>query len=264
MSSNRQRIDGQSAYILHSYPYSETSLILDVFSREHGRLPLLARGARRPRSALRGVLLAFQPLELGWFGKGEVRTLAKAEWQGGQPLLAGTALMLGYYLNELLLRLLPRDDAHPQLFDSYVAALRQLAETAARTGPHRIENHGEVTPLLRRFEKRLLAELGYGLTLEHEVETGQPIETDGWYCYRLERGPVALDAGAQTPGLDALHGTAAMPAIRGKTLLDLARDDYADSRTLNESKQLMRLLINHHLAGQPLQSRRVFMELQEL
>lgn len=256
MSSNKQRIDGQPAYILHSYPYSETSLILDVFTRDHGRLPLLARGARRPRSALRGVLQAFQPLELGWFGSGEVRTLAKGEWQGGMPLLGGTALMLGYYLNELLLRLLPRDDAHPLLFDAYVAALQRLSGMCAG---------GEAaTALLRRFEKNLLSELGYGLTLERDAENGRPIEAERWYHYRLERGPVELGAMEENMGLAGTTSSQRMQAIRGKTLLDLARDDYTDTRTLSESKLLMRLLINHHLAGQPLQSRRVFMELQEL
>lgn len=130
----KTRIDHQPAYVLHSYPYSETSLIVDVFSRDHGRLPLLARGARRPRAALRGLLQAFQPLELAWFGSGEVRTLAKAEWQGGLPLLSGKALLLGFYLNELLLKLLPRDDAHERLFDSYTLALQQLA----RLGQQRV------------------------------------------------------------------------------------------------------------------------------
>lgn len=256
MTGGKQRIDGQLAFILHSYSYSETSLILDIFSRDHGRLPLLARGARRPRSALRGVLQAFQPIELGWFGKGEVRTLAKAEWQGGMPLLAGTSLMLGYYLNELLLRLLPRDDAHPVLFDSYLSALQRLSETQA--------SEEAVTPLLRRFEKMLLSELGYGLTLEHDAETGLPIEAERWYHYRLERGPVALGTVEENMGISELTAGSRMQAIRGKTLLDLACDNYTDNRTLSESKLLMRLLINHHLAGQPLQSRRVFMELQEL
>ena len=93
------RIDGQKAFVLHAHPYSETSLIVDVFSREQGRLPLLARGARRPRSVLRGNLMAFAPLELGWFGTGEVKTLAKAEWLGGISLLSGRCLLLGYYLN---------------------------------------------------------------------------------------------------------------------------------------------------------------------
>lgn len=115
----RHKVDGQPAFVLHAYPFRETSLIVEVFSRDFGRVALLARGARRPRSALRGLLLGFQPLELGWAGKGEVQTLMKAEWQGGQPLLAGKALFCGYYLNELLLNLLPREDAHERLFSVY-------------------------------------------------------------------------------------------------------------------------------------------------
>jgi DNA repair protein RecO (recombination protein O) len=111
--NQRHKVDGQPAFVLHAYPYSETSLIVDVFSRDHGRVALLARGARRPRSVLRGVLLAFQPLEVGWAGRGEVQTLIKAEWQGGQPLLAGKSLFCGYYLNELLMHLLPREDPMP-------------------------------------------------------------------------------------------------------------------------------------------------------
>ncbi len=245
--SGRQRIDGQLAYILHSYAYSETSLILDVFSREHGRVPLLARGARRPRSALRGVLQAFQPLEVGWFGSGEVRTLAKAEWLGGTPLLGGNSLLLGYYLNELLLKLLPREDAHPRLFDAYSLTVQALALKESAPTAH---------ARLRQFEKTLLAELGYGLLLEFEALSGKPVEAGQLYRYLIERGPVALVADD-----DELMQAQGM---RGKTLLDLARDDYSDPRTLAESKTLMRMLINHHLAGQPLQSRRVFMELQEL
>ena len=101
----RNKVDGQSAFVLHTYPFRETSLIVEAFSRNFGRVALLARGARRPRSALRGLLLAFQPLELAWAGKGEVQTLMKAEWQGGQPLLAGKALFCAYYLPELLMRL---------------------------------------------------------------------------------------------------------------------------------------------------------------
>lgn len=239
----RQRIDGQSAWVLHTHPYSETSLILDVLTRDHGRLPLLARGARRPRSALRGVLQAFQPLEIAWFGGGEVRTLAKAEWVGGMPLLAGTALMLGYYVNELLQKLLAREDAHPALFDAYAATLKAFA------------GGEEQQPRLRQFEKNLLRELGYGLSLERDAATGAPVTADKTYHYVIERGPVACDPDADDPpGF----------AIRGQTLLDMAHDDYRDQQTLQESRALMRRLINHHLAGQALQSRRVFMELQEL
>ena len=236
-----KRVDGQAAYVLHLHPYSETSLVVDVFTRDHGRVPLLARGARRPRSAMRGMLMSFQPLELGWFGGGEVKTLAKAEWLGGMPLLGGRCLLLGYYLNELLLKMLPREDAHGALFDAYAAALRALA------------GGGADAPELRRFEKTLLKELGYGLTLEIDVESGLPVVPEGEYAYLIERGPVRSRVGA---------GEAA--TISGKTLLDMAADDYADPRTRLESRQLMRQLIAHHMGGKPLQSRRVFIELQEL
>jgi DNA repair protein RecO (recombination protein O) len=108
----RARQESREAFILHSYPYRETSLLLDVFARGFGRVSMVARAARSPRSVLRGVLLGFQPLALSWFGKGEVRTLARAEWIGGHSRLRGEALMCGFYLNELLIRLLPREDAH--------------------------------------------------------------------------------------------------------------------------------------------------------
>jgi DNA repair protein RecO (recombination protein O) len=238
MTRVRQRVDGAAAYLLHAYPYSETSLILEVFAREYGRMSLLARGARRPRSTLRGVLLGFQPLELGWFGGGEVKTLAKAEWVGGLPFLNGTALLLGYYLNELLLKLLPREDAHVQLYDAYAAALQALSRGATET----VE--------LRRFEKALLAELGYGLTLTHDA-AGGALDAAAPYRYQIERGAVPADE--EGSGL----------LLAGKTLLDMAQDDYADARTLAEAKLLMRHLLAHYLNGQALQTRRVFIDLQD-
>ncbi len=238
----KQRVDGAAAFLLHAHPYSETSLVLDIFARQHGRLAVLARGARRPRSALRGVLMSFQPLELGWFGGGEVKTLAKAEWQGGLPLLMGQSLLLGYYLNELLIRLLPREDPHTLLFDAYADALAALARGTTETAE------------LRRFEKALLRELGYGLSLDREAGTGEPVRPERQYAYQVERGVVPASEDGVSPGL----------TFAGKTLLDLASDDYGDPRTLAESKALMRQLMSHYLGGQPLQSRRIFVELQEL
>jgi len=239
MTRARQRVDAAPAFLLHSHPYSETSLILEVFARDYGRLALLARGARRPRSALRGVLLAFQPLALGWFGGGEVKTLAKAEWQGGMAFLRGEGLLLGYYLNELLLKLLPREDAHPALFDAYAQAIATLAGGCWHAGE------------LRRFEKAMLRELGYGLVLERDAG-GEAIDPRRAYCYQIERGPMPADA-----------ASVGQP-VEGRTLLDLAADNYADARTLSESKQLMRYLLGYYLAGQPLQTRRVFIELQDV
>ena len=236
--SAKQRIDGAPAFLLHAHPYSETSLVLDVFARDHGRLPVLARGARRPRSALRGVLIGFQLLELGWFGGGEVKTLARAEWCGGTPLLQGRCLLDGYYLNELLLKLLPREDAHPALFDSYAEAIDALATGAADA------------PELRRFEKSLLREIGYGLTLDHDA-AGAPVQPERRYSYLAERGLVAVEGGE---GI----------TLAGKTLLDMDADDYRDPCTLAESKLLMRQLVAQQLGDKPLQSRRVFVDLKEL
>src|SRR5512135_2560122 len=202
-SSNKGKIEDQQAFVLHSYPFRETSLLLEVFSREHGRLPVVARGARRPRSALRGLLMGFQPLELSWFGKHELRTLHSAEWQGGQPQLQGRALLCGFYLNELLLNLMARDDPHEALFDYYQQTLQRLAQ----------EDDHALT--LRCFEKRMLQELGYALLLETEADSGRPIVPDKAYRYILERGAIAETA-------DATQG---MP-VAGKTLLDMAADDY--------------------------------------
>lgn len=235
----RHKVDAQPAFVLHAYPYRETSLIVEVFSRDFGRLAVLARGARRPRSVLRGLLLAFQPLELAWAGKGEVQTLMKAEWQGGQPLLAGKALLCGYYLNELLMHLLPREDAHERLFSVYAETLRRFADGLRESD-------------LRCFERALLQELGYGLTLACDAK-GLPLDAAGHYAYEIERGFVRLPR----PGSSAL-------SVSGKTLLDLACEDFSDPRSLAEAKQLMRALIAHYTGGKGLETRKIFMELQEL
>jgi DNA repair protein RecO (recombination protein O) len=241
--SLRSKVDGQPAYVLHTSPFRETSLIVEVFSRDFGRIALLARGARRPRSAIRGLMMAFQPLEVAWAGKGEVLNLMKAEWQGGLPLLAGEALFCGYYLNELLMYLLPREDAHERLFASYSEMLARLAA----------DSSGKVREAdLRSFEKSLLQELGYGLTLNHDSE-GQPILADAFYTYRMEQGPVRLE-----------HAEAAAQVVKGKTLLDLEAEDFSDPRSRREAKALMRTLMAYYLAGKELETRKIFKELQEL
>lgn len=239
----RSKADAQPAYVLHSYPFRETSLIVEVFTRDFGRMALLARGARRPRAAIRGLMMAFQPLEVGWAGKGEVLTLMKAEWQGGQPLLAGEALFCGYYLNELLVNLLPREDAHPALYARYAQILQQLAGDLSREA--REAN-------LRSFEKALLQELGYGLVLLHDSE-GRAIDAAASYSYHIESGPQRL-----------AHEEAAPQVIRGQTLLDLNEDNFSAPRTRVEAKALMRTLIAYYLAGKELETRKIFKELQEL
>ena len=241
MSERRAR-ENQGAFVLHAYPYRETSLLLEVFARSAGRVTLVARGARRPRSAMRGVLLAFQPLQLGWYGRGEVRTLTRAEWTGGQPLLQGDALLCGFYLNELLLRLLPREDPHEALFERYAEALQGLGAAGVATGP-----------VLRGFEKALLRELGYALVLEREGLDGRGIDPGKTYTYDPERGPVEVPEGAEVE-----------PKLPGRTLLAIARDDFSDPAIQQQAKLLMRSLIDHRLDYQPLKSRRIFRELMEL
>jgi len=238
--AERARQESREAFVLHSYPYRETSLLLDVFARGFGRVSMVARAARSPRSALRGILLAFQPLTLSWFGKGEVRTLARAEWIGGTPRLQGEALMCGFYLNELLLRLLPREDSHDALFTRYRHALQRLA------------SHDDTAAALRSFERALLKELGYAMALERDSANGSAIDPSKSYRYDPERGPVEV------------ADTASESVVSGRTLLDMARDDYADPLTQQQAKALMRTLLNHRLDYQPLKSRRIFMDLLAL
>jgi DNA repair protein RecO (recombination protein O) len=239
-SDSKHRIQDELAFVLHNYPFRETSLVLEVFSRQYGRVPLVARGARRPKSALRGLLMSFQPLSLSWFGKQELRTLHSAEWQGGQPLLQGTALMCGFYLNELLLNLTARDDPHESLFDYYRQTLQRLVQE---------EDHAAT---LRCFEKHLLQELGYALLLEHEAGSQKPIDAGKRYRYILERGAIP-DENDFAEGL----------LIAGKTLRDMAADDYTDVNSARQGKQLMRMLLNHHLGGVVLHTRELIKDLKK-
>lgn len=231
-----ERRDNEAAYVLHTRPWRESSLIVDVLSRRHGRLALVARGARRPMSALKSRLLAFQPLLLSWFGKGTLRTLHAAEWQGGDPGLRARALMCGFYLNELLLRLLPADDPHEALYERYAITLGELAAG------------GPAEAILRRFELDLLSELGYAQTLDRLAD-GTPVRAEGSYGYVLGTGVVA--AGGEIP-------------VRGRTLLGMAAGDYRDPQTLAEAKALMRLLIHHYLGEKPLLTRQLLRDLSGL
>lgn len=241
LQAHKNRLEDEPAFVLHSYPFRETSLLVEVFSRQHGRVPLVARGARRPKSAVRGLLMNFQPLSLSWFGKHEVRTLHSAEWQGGQPLLQGTALLCGFYLNELLLNLMVRDDPHEQLFDYYQHTLQRLAHGA------------DMASTLRCFEKHLLQELGYALLLVDEAESSKSIDPTLNYRYVVERGAVRAST-QETEGL----------LIAGKTLHDMAADDYSDAQSARQGKQLMRMLLNHHLGGKILHTRELIKDLTKL
>jgi DNA repair protein RecO (recombination protein O) len=240
VSAPDSRIIGQPAFVLHSYPHKETSLIIDLLSRDYGRIALVAKGAKRPHSKLRGVLQTFQPLSVNWTGKAEVRTLIAAEWVGGLLPLEKSALLCGFYLNELLVKLLARDDPHPELFDHYVATLNQLA-------------HGESPPIvLRQFERALLKSNGVAADLTHCTATRSLVEPDRIYVVDPERGT--------RPALAA----DAWPRIHGKTLLDMEREDYSDSATQTQSKFLMRFLLAHYLGGAQLNTRQILIDLMQL
>lgn len=234
------RITDQPGFVLHSYPYKETSLIVEVFARDHGRVPLIAKGAKRPHSKLRGALQTFQPLQLSWSGKSEVRTLVSAEWVGGLRPLERSGLLCGFYLNELLVKLLAREDPHPALFDAYVAALNRLA-------------HDEPAAIvLRRFELALLKETGVAGSLVETAQDGQPVDPQRYYVFEPDRGPreaVAADTA---------------PVVAGKTLIDMEAGEYSDPATQQQSKFLMRYLLAHHLGGTTLNTRQILIDLLQL
>lgn len=239
VSASSHRQDNQPVYVLHTYSFKETSLVAELFTKEYGRVATLAKGARRPRSAMRGQLQSFQKLSATWSGKNELKTLHSLDWADGLVLLQGEALMCGFYLNELLLRLLPREDAHEQLFDYYQATLKVLAKGS------------DLGINLRRFELKMLQEMGYAVPLEVD-ENDAPIESAQDYRYEAEYGACALSA--------TKNGI----VLSGKTLLEMAQDSYRSAQTQQQSKQLMRYLLSYYLGDKPLHTRQLLIDLQGL
>jgi len=238
------------AYVLHTYPYRETSLILQVWTEKHGRMGLVAKGARRPRSPPRAVLGPFQPLAIDWFGRGELRTLKSAEPAAPATPLAGQGLLSAFYLNELLLKLTTRDDPHEGLFDAYDRAI-----TALRTISRQAKTRDGIEPILRRFELKLLHELGYAVELVRVADTHAPIDPDRDYWYVAGRGPLLAGEG---------EAPAYAVKVSGVTLLDLQRGEIEAATTVTQAKRLMRLLINHSLDGKELATRALVKDLQRL
>lgn len=233
------RVHNQPAFVLHSYPHKETSLIVDMFTRDYGRIALVAKGAKRPTSKLRGVLQTFQPLAISWSGKSELKTLTAAEWVGGLLPLEKSALLSGFYLNELLVKLLAREDAHPNLFHHYVVTLNRLA-------------HGEEPVIaLRRFELALLKETGVASDWSLTAQGSMVIKEKSYIV-----DPVN--------GVREARVTEILPSVSGKTLLDMENDDYSDMQTQQQSKLLMRTLLAHHLGHAKLNTRQILIDLKQL
>jgi DNA repair protein RecO (recombination protein O) len=233
------RFQQQPAFVLHQRDYSETSLLLEAFTVNHGRIGLIAKGARRPASRMRGVLKPFQQLLIGWSGRGELAVLTGAETDGPDTALEGPALYCGFYMNEVLMRLLHRHDPHGVLFDAYQTTLRQL----------RLSGSNEA--VLRIFEKILLRELGYGLVLDQDIGDRSPIDDAAMYDYILDRGPVRLTH-------PDLHRPSEGVRVRGASLRALARESLSDPAILRDAKTLMRAALARHLGERPLHSRKLF------
>lgn len=228
----------EPAWLLHSTPYRETSLVVDLFTRGHGRIAAVAKGAKRPRSSLRAVLLQFQPLRVSWTGRRELRTLTGAEWSGGLDAPRGDALLCAFYLNELLMRLLAREDPHPLLFDAYGEALAQL---------------GSQVPLdetLRRFEWSLLRGIGYAPDLERDAAR-QPIDAQRFYGWRPGEGFVVRDA-------------ASPDGVPGLVLQELAEGRHGSAASRQQAKYLTRAILSHYLDGAPLSTRQILIDLHKL
>jgi DNA repair protein RecO (recombination protein O) len=236
------RRDDQPAFVLHTFAYRETSVIVEAFTAEYGRVAMVARGARRPRSELRGLLQGFQPLLLSWSGQQELKTLLHAEWRGGLARIGGSALVCGFYLNELLLKLLPREDPHPRLFACYESALADLAAGMKRrrccgasrfccspSWAMRCRSRARPTPAARSILPRVTITPSIAVRATH-----RPDPIGRW------------------------------PVVRGATLLALADGRYADAETAAEAKRLMREVLDHYLEQRGVESRRVVQELQAL
>ncbi len=228
------------AYILHARPYRETSLLLEAFTRDHGRVGLIARGVRGAKGqALRAVLQPLQPLLLAWGGRGELLRMTGVEPAGAALALEGSALLSAFYLNELVLRLLPRGEAQTALFWRYAECLGVLAEGAQAPGWE-----------LRRFERDLLAAAGYALELDAEADGGRALDPEARYRFDPVSGPYHVrDAPAQA-------GT-----ISGAALLALGEDRAPDVAGLRELRRLMRDVLRHHLGGRELRSWQVLADL---
>jgi DNA repair protein RecO (recombination protein O) len=229
------RVEQQPAFVLHARPWRETSLLIEALTRDHGRVGLLARGVRAVKSRFpRAALQPLTPLNMSWSGRGELSTLTAAEPAGNALPATGESLLCALYLNELVARLLPRNDPHPGVFEEYLDAFTRLASDSAPAWT------------LRRFERDLLGHLGYGLVLEADVETGESLDATADYAYRFEHGPVRW------------RGSADGLKVRGSALIALASDIEPKPEDLSALRRLLRALIARHLDGAELRAWSLF------
>jgi len=227
------KVISQAGFVLHSRPYRDSSALTELFSDEYGRIGLVVRGARRKNSRTRLAVTPHQELLLSWVGRGELYTLTDVEQKTLLPRITGKRLASTFYINELLIRLLHRNDPHRGLYAAYRATLMSLAD-----------NSQDINQPLRLFEKRLLDELGYGMVLESTVDTNEPLVDNQRYSYHVEYGPVSI-----------VDNDEAAPVVHGATLMALQREVLTDERCLREARQLMRYVLQHYLGNYELKSR---------
>ena len=246
-----KRISDEPAYVLHRYDWSESSLILEVFTRQHGRVALVARGAKKPSSSFRPILLPLQPLHLAFGGDAEIRTLKSAEWQGGHVMPTGDGLLSGYYLNELLMRLLARDDPHPALFDAYATTVQLVASQSADT----------LQLALRAFELRLLRDIGLLPALDIETATLASLEPRTPYVLVPESGLRQAEE----------EDRSSLPGEQWLVLQQSLADNAAFSDTLRACipaaqalKTQLRGLLHYHCGVKMLKTRQMMIDLQNL
>ncbi len=233
-----QRIQNEPAWLLHHRPFRDSSQILDILSLDQGRLAVVARGSRGAKSKLRGILRPFLPLQLSWFIRSDLGTLTGAEMNGAPLSLSGDALLSGYYVNELILKLLHRHDPQPEIFNAYSRTIERLAGSQ------------DVAPYLRQFEIELLRILGYALNLDHDTETTEPLRPQQQYEYRVEQGLVPV---SDREGPMVFSG-AEIDAIRNQ--------QFADPAVLKNAGSLLRNVIAYHLDGKELKSRKVLKDMR--
>ena len=231
-----RRVQQQPAFILHHRPFRDTSQILDVLTRDHGKVAVVARGSRGSKSRLAGVLRPFLPLRVSWVAKSDLGTLTGAEAAGAPAGLRGDALLSAYYVNELLLHFLHRHDPQPEIYELY-------AEVILRLG-----SNDSIAPSLRGFELELLGLLGYAVSLDQEAGTHKDVEPGRHYEYRVEHGPVPVDRSEGPLVFD------------GASLLAIGAGRFDDANVLRAANRLLREVINHHLGGKELRSRKVLLE----
>ena len=252
--SNVQRVQLQPAYIIHQRPYRDTSAIVEVFSEAHGRHALVAKGLKRPKSKLKGLLQPFQPLLVSWVGKSELGTLTDAELFSRPATIKAQYIPSAFYLNELILHLLLRDDPHDDLFATYHQTLLNLQQL---TGEQVDELRWQA--YLRMFELALLQSIGYGLVLDHDVDSHMPINAGHNYDYIIDHGPVRVnDNTLQRDAVEISGATLLMLSDEKRLLAKSQQADEATKVLFREAKRLLRTIIDFHLGHKTLHSRVLF------